>query len=180
MSKYFKLIDDMFKFTGADELNISADERKFDIFSEFHECYPVWITINNNHKNHIWGYVKYETKNNIYVCKQVCGTNKFNEDDCKKLLSCALEILYNIDTELKHGLTITKNINEDDYKITRNVIKKEQDWASTYWDEYIQCPKCNYDEVEEEFNQEWVGEEFNGYYIYHCPNCEYSFKTDND
>ncbi len=179
MNKYFKLIDNIFKHTKADKLNLSANEERFEMFSELHECHPVWITINDKHENHIWGYVKYKEENEKYVCKKVCGTNIFNKDDCKKLLSCALEILYNIDTELKQGITIIKNVNEDDYRITRNVIKQEFDWASAYWDEYIQCPKCNYDEVEEEFNQEWVGEEFNGYYIYHCPCCEHSFKLDD-
>jgi len=177
MSKYFKLIDDIFNFTGADELKLIALEKRFDIFSELHDHYAVWIDINNKNKKEIWGYVKYECKDNKYICKQVCETNKFNENDCHKLLSCALEILYNIDTELKYGITIKKY--KDDYKIIRNVIKEEQDLASEYWNKYIECPKCNYDENENEFLQEWVGEDFNGYYIYHCPSCEHSFKLDD-
>jgi hypothetical protein len=178
MSKYFKLIDEMFKYTKADKLELSALEERYDIFSELHEHRPVWITINDDRENQIWGYVKREYENNKYICKQVIETNNFTEDDCDKLLSCALEILYNIDTELKWGITITKY--KDDFKIIRNIIKQEYDWASDYWDKYIQCPKCECDENEKEFQQEWVGEDFNGYYIYHCPGCEHSFKLEDD
>lgn len=173
MNRYLKLINKMFEITQAKSLTLSALEKdNYNILSDRYDSYPVFIKINNDYENNIWGHVKYESVDKYYLI-DICEKRNINIDDCGFLLTSALEILYNIDTRFSPGLKIIKK--ENKYQLIRSVIVEEFDWADDYWSE-IECPQCQYQEDIEYFNEEWVEENYIGYYIYHCPKCEYTFK----
>jgi len=173
MNRYLRLINKMFEITQAKSLTLSAlDKDRNNILSDRYNSYPVFIKIDDDYKENIWGHVKYESVDKYYLIDIIENRN-INKDEAGLLLVSALEILYNLDTEFRPGLEIVKKDNK--FKLIRHVIKQEWDWANDYWSE-IECPKCEYQEDVEYFNEEWVEENHIGYYIYHCPKCEHVFK----